>query len=886
VELKKYDFSLCRDENMAHMTPMMAQYQSLKKKHQDCLLFFRMGDFYEMFYEDATIASRVLGITLTSRAHGKSAKVPLAGVPWHAADSYVARLIKAGYKVAICEQIENPSESKGIVKRDVVQVVTPGTTVSERILSQERNNYLLAIDIRNGLAGLAAVDLSTGEFELQEVERNQLEGELGRLAPAEVLVPSEGEHNYRELIGRIWPAATVSSIEDWRFSYDQAYQTLIGHFQTASLKGFGCDKMNTAVGAAGAALQYLKDNQRSALTHIRSLSTVSPKDYMMLDATTVRNLEILQPLREGLKGATLKSVLHRVRTSMGARLLERWLRKPLLDRKRIDERLDAVEGLVNDPALRRELMAALKEIADLERLVGRVGCGRANARDLNALKDSLEVIPKIKETLKTSSASLLKETREQLNEMLPVVETIGSSLVDDPPATLNDGGLIREGYHQKLDDLRRISGSGKEWIARLQEGERERTGVRSLKVGYNRVFGYYIEVTKANLSRVPEEYIRKQTLANAERFITPELKEQEARVLGAEDRIRELEYRLFLEIRDDVAAAAGEIQTNARLLARLDVLVSLSVVAVENGYRRPLVDEGEQIIIRQGRHPVVERLIQGEEFVPNDTVLDNQSDQILIITGPNMAGKSTYLRQVGLIVLLAQMGSFVPAGEAQIGVVDRIFTRVGASDSLATGESTFLVEMNETANILHNATPRSLLLLDEIGRGTSTFDGLSIAWAVAEYIHNTPGLSAKTLFATHYHELTELALILPRVKNYNVAVKEWQDHIVFLRKIVAGGCDHSYGIQVARLAGLPADVIARAKEVLANLEEAELTPNKIPRLAIGPHAPPMASSPQLSLFTAREHPALEILNSADVDRITPLEALNLLTRIKEQLKGT
>jgi DNA mismatch repair protein MutS len=871
---------------MTATTPMMQQYQSLKKKYSDCLLFFRMGDFYEMFYEDATVAARVLGITLTSRAHGRSDKVPLAGVPWHSADTYVARLIKAGYKVAICEQLEDPSKSKGIVKRDVVQVVTPGTTVSDRILSRERNNYLAAVDDRDDQAGLAVVDLSTGEFELQEVAREDIEGTLERLAPAEVLVPFSKESSYRDVVERLLPAAVVSGIDDWRFSPDQAYQTLIGHFQTASLKGFGCEHMTLAIGAAGAALQYLKDNQRSALTHIRSLSAVSSADHMMLDATTVRNLEILRPIREGVKGATLVSVLHRVKTSMGARLLERWLLQPLLDQSRIDERLDAVQALADDAALRRELGAALQEIADLERLVGKVGCGRANARDLNALKESLHVIPKIKTILGKASTGLLKETRSHLDEMPQVVEIIASSLVEDPPMALNDGGLIQDGYHRELDDLRAISVKGKGWIARLQEGERKRTGIKSLKVGYNKVFGYYIEVTKPNLSKVPEPYIRKQTLANAERFITPGLKEQEARVLGAEDRIKELEYQLFVEIRERVGEAAGEIQNNARLLARLDVLLSLATVAVENDYCRPVVDGGERIEIREGRHPVVEKLIQGEEFVPNDTLVDNESEQILIITGPNMAGKSTYLRQVGLIVLLAQMGSFVPAREARIGLVDRIFTRVGASDSLATGESTFLVEMNETANILHNATSRSLLLLDEIGRGTSTFDGLSIAWAVTEYIHNTPGLSARTLFATHYHELTELALILPRVKNYNVAVKEWQDQVVFLRKIVEGGCDHSYGIQVARLAGLPADVIARAKEVLSNLEEAELTPNKIPRLARGAHAPPMTDSSQLSLFAAPPHPVVETLQSTDIDRITPLEALSLLNRIKEQLKDS
>jgi DNA mismatch repair protein MutS len=530
-------------------------------------------------------------------------------------------------------------------------------------------------------------------------------------------------------------------------------------------------------------------------------------------------------------------------------------------------------------------MELLKRIADLERLIARVGCGRANARDMISLKQSLQVIPEIKRAMAHVISPMLVEIREGLSQMISVVREIDAALVEEPPLALNEGGLIKEGYHKELDQLRGISQEGKNWIARLQERERARTGIKSLKVGYNRVFGYYIEVTKPNLSLVPDDYLRKQTMTNAERFVTPDLKEQEAKILGAEDRIKDLEYKLFIELRTQVAQVAGEIQKNARLVALLDVLTSLATVAVENDYHRPVVEDSDRIVIVEGRHPVVERLIEGEEFVPNDTQMNTQSDQILIITGPNMAGKSTYLRQVGLIILLAQMGSFVPAKEATIGVVDRIFTRVGATDSLATGESTFLVEMNETANILHNATPRSLLLLDEIGRGTSTFDGLSIAWAVAEYIHNTLRISAKTLFATHYHELTELALILSRVKNYNVAVREWQDHIVFLRKIVEGGCDHSYGIQVARLAGLPKEVIERAKEVLANLENEELTPSQIPKLAIGPHAPPMASSPQMSLFAPQEHPVVEMIKKLELDQITPLEALNILHQLIDKAKA-
>jgi len=871
---------------MSYSTPMMAQYNRLKRKYKDCILFFRMGDFYEMFNEDAKVASRILGITLTSRAHGKTSKVPLAGVPWHAADAYLARLIKAGQKVAICEQVENSSQAKGIVKRQVVQVVTPGTTVSDRVLSRDRNNYLVTINQDNGIVGMAIVDLSTGEFELEEMNGQGLADELHRLLPAEILIPASKQSDLGLQIQRMRSSAAVTVMDDWRFSYDDAYVILTEHFQTASLKGFGCENLKLAIGAAGAALSYLKENQKTALSHINALSTINPSDYMLLDGTTLRNLEILAPLREEVKGASLFSILNRTKTPMGTRLLAKWMCKPLLDCAQIDARLEGVGELAEKVSLRLNLVEFLKPIADLERLISRIGCGRASARDMIALKQSLQIIPEIKKTLLPVASAILVEIREELSEMATMVKKIDSAIVEEPPLALNDGGFIKEGYHGELDELRQIRREGKNWIARLQERERSRTSIKSLKVGYNRVFGYYIEVTKPNLSHVPSDYLRKQTMTNAERFVTPDLKEQEAKILGAEDRIKDLEYELFVELRTQVAQAAGEIQKNARLLAQLDVLVCLGTVAVENDYRRPVVDAGSHIDIIEGRHPVVEKLVQGEEFVPNDTRMDTENDQILIITGPNMAGKSTYLRQVGLIILMAQMGSFVPAKEAKIGVVDRIFTRVGATDSLATGESTFLVEMNETANILHNATPRSLLLLDEIGRGTSTFDGLSIAWAVAEYIHNTARISAKTLFATHYHELTDLALILPRVKNYNVAVREWQDHIVFLRKIVEGGCDHSYGIQVARLAGLPKEVIERAKEVLANLENEELTPSKIPKLAIGPHAPSMAVSAQMSLFALQDHPVVEMVRTLEINQITPLEAMNILHQLMEKAKSS
>lgn len=1291
---------------MANVTSMIEQYLKIKARHQDAILLFRMGDFYEMFYDDAKLASEVLGLTLTSREHGRSEEVPLAGIPHHAVEAYLAKLVKAGYKVAICEQVEDPKKAKGIVRREVVEVVTPGTTLSEAVLDERQNNYLVGICQDSFRYGFSVVDLSTGEFSVTELDERGLMDELERLRPAEAVVPADWFEENGTLLSSRFPNLTISRGEDWTFAYDYAYETLREHFGTLSLKGFGCEGLTGGIRAAGAILTYLKETKQGALPHISKLSHRSTSDFMVIDATTQRNLELTTTIQGEGRGGSLLSILDRTKTPMGGRLLRSWLQKPLLKIPEIEARLDGVEELCSDSSLRNLIREELRPVGDLERLVAKVCCGRANARDLVALKGSLKAAPRLREALAEAGASLLRRLREELVATEDLVAKIEEAIVAQPPLSLTEGGIIRPGYDPRLDELWEISRGGKDWIAKLQQRERERTGIASLKVGYNKVFGYYIEVTRPNLDRVPANYIRKQTMVNAERFITPELKEYEARVLGAEEQIGDLEYELFIQLRDEVAAEAARIQAVARAMAQLDVLAGLADIAIAYEYRRPEVNDSDRILITDGRHPVVERLLSGEPFVPNDTKIDNEDDQILIITGPNMSGKcltgdtviidaktgcphtltelhttgrgiavpslahdgcltvahtsppwsngirqtfkltlangatikatanhrfltvsgwcelaalkpgdyiatpgrlnyagqmevgdaelkilgymlgdgdcagisprfhnnnpqvledfmtalaavgtnpherlvkhgnhfsvstgsrrrddwwqynsnpvksllrqyglngvtaatkfipqrlfqmsspqirtflgalyatdgyfstrtdrpnaeigytsksrqlvqgiqtlllrlglpatvfskkvnyrsrqlvyfnvtirdlhsciefcnqiqvpgkraaqehilawqrhlgrayrpidrlppevtdlvwhrlgregrsalpnplrgrldaawrkrlrlsrqtlaeicsywplpdleyllcqeviwtkirtiepdliqevydlevpetaclvanniithnSTYLRQVGLIVLMAQMGSFVPAKEAHIGVVHRIFTRVGASDSIAGGESTFLVEMNETANIIHNATPKSLVLLDEIGRGTSTFDGLSIAWAVTEYVHNNPRTAAKTLFATHYHELTELELILPRVKNYNVAVREWGDEVVFLRKIVEGGCDHSYGIQVARLAGLPKDVIERAKEVLANLEESELTPDRVPKLAKGKRAPKFEQTDQLDLFSPPEHLLLEELKGLDISSMTPLEALNKLDEWK------
>jgi len=863
-------------------TPLMNQYNAVKSKYRDAVVFFRMGDFYEMFYEDAKLGAKVLGITLTSRGHGKAGEVPLAGFPHHALDTYLAKMIKAGYKVAICEQIEDPKLAKGIVKRDVIQVVTPGTVMEENILEAKQNNYLSAVYIRDEKCGLASADLSTGEFIVTEFELDKLLEEIQSINPSEILVSENQAQEIQESIPTNDISFVLTKQDDWVFRKEYGVEILTKHFGTTSLKGFGCDTLDAGISAAGAVLNYLKETQKTQLSHIRSLRPYDNSDFMNLDAATRRNLEVTTSMMTGARAGTLLSIIDRTLTPMGGRTISSWLARPLNKLKSIQQRLDGVEELLNDKRVRVDLSKILKKVGDLERLITKVVMRRANPRDILVLANTLSLVPEVRSSLKEMKSHFLTAIKENLDPCETVKERVKKALVDDPPVNISDDGIIRSGYNEELDKLRDLAFSGKDWIAKMQKTERERTGIPSLKVGYNKVFGYYIEVTKPHLSKVPDDYIRKQTLVNAERFVTPELKETEENILRAEEKIASLEYELFEELRNFVAGFAEPIQENGRRLGELDSLLSFSNVADDFRYVKPVVNESNKIIIKEGRHPVVEQLLPpGEPFIPNGVELDNEENQILIITGPNMAGKSTYIRQVGLIVLLAQIGSFVPAASATIGIVDRIFTRVGAQDNLAGGESTFLVEMNETANILNNATPKSLILLDEIGRGTSTFDGLSIAWAVAEYLHNNSRVRAKTLFATHYHELTELALILPRVKNFNVAVREWGDHIVFLRKIVPGGCDHSYGIQVARLAGLPKEVIERAKEVLHNLESNELTPNELPKLAAGRHAPMMVAEPQLNIFAEEEEKIRQKLKEIDLNNLTPIEALNKLNELKK-----
>jgi len=870
---------------MAETTPLMEQYWSIKNQHLEHILFFRMGDFFELFYDDAKIASKELGLTLTSRGHGTSGNVPLAGFPHHALDGYLAKMIKAGYKVAICEQVEDPKKAKTIVKREVIEVVTPGTVFSDDMLESKRNNFLVSVYFKESTCGLAKADLSTGEFSVIEFSLSEIQDYILNSQPSEVLISEEQADYFKKNVRNI-TKFILTKRDEWLFSHTFAYETLIRHFKTNSLKGFGCDDLDSGISAAGVILHYLQENKKSELSHIRQLSRYYPNQHMVLDPATLRNLEILSSLMGENKEGSLISIIDRTLTPMGGRLLRKWIQFPLRNVQEINARLDAVEELLQKNEKRTTIQIELKSFGDLERLISKICTRRCNGRELNSLKDSLNQLPKVQEELEEMESQLLSTIRNELQPMDFLVSLIEKSIVDDPPIAITEGGIIKEGFNEGLDEYRKIAFSGKGWIASLQAIEREKTGIPSLKVGYNKVFGYYIEVTKTHLSKVPENFIRKQTLVNGERYITPELKEYEEKVLTAEEKMASLEYELFEQIRSQVSEESGTVQQNAQLIAKLDLLCNLSEIAELENYSKPIVEEGDTIEITDGRHPVVDKLLPvGEQFIPNDSYLNNDDHQILIITGPNMAGKSTYIRQVGLITLLAQMGSFVPAKSAKIGVVDRIFTRVGASDNLAGGESTFLVEMNEMANILNNATNQSLILLDEIGRGTSTFDGLSIAWSVAEYLHNNSKVAAKTLFATHYHELTELELILPKVKNYNVAIKEWGDQIVFLRKIVQGGCDHSYGIQVARLAGLPETVIDRAREVLANLEADELTPSHQPRLARSKSKQKNGLS-QLDLFIREENNKIKKeLADIDINNLTPLQALSKLAELKKMTNG-
>ncbi len=841
-------------------TPIRRQYLKIKQKYPQAIVFFRLGDFYETFDEDAKLASRELEIVLTSREMGKGQRVPMAGIPYHALDNYLARLISRGYKVAICEQVTKPGETKGLVQREVVRLVTPGTVVEPSLLDSKSNNYLASLVWGEEDIGLAYVDITTSEFATTQLPRHRLVPELERLKPSEVITARGAE------LPDLGPAATTR-LEDYWFELEIARQTILDHFGVATLDGYGCSHLPLATRAAGAIIHYLQETQKGVLGQLNRLTTYSTDSFMALDVQTQRNLELFYGSRSGTLGGSLLSIIDLTRTAMGGRLLRRWLGQPLLDINELSKRQDAIEWLAANTLARRQAISLLGEVADLERLINRVRGGIALPRELIALRRSLEVVPKIGEVLEGIDWLKVKPCPE-------VVALISKALVEQP-GSLEEGGVIRGGFSEELDNIRQSSKNAKQYLADLERKERQKTGIKSLKVGFNRVFGYYIEVSKPNLSQVPTDYIRKQTLVGGERFFTPELKEYESLILNAQDRIAELEAQLFRQVCRQVGAEGERISASSLALADIDVFSSLAEVAVRYSYVRPRLTTDNTIDISEGRHAVVERTLDESSFVPNDTFLSNDDAQLIVLTGPNMSGKSTYLRQVALIVLLAQVGSFVPAASATIGIVDRIFTRIGAREDLPAGQSTFMVEMVETANILNNATPRSLIILDEIGRGTSTYDGLSIARAVAEYIHSYPRLGAKTLFATHYHELVELANFLPRVKNFNVAVAEDRGEVTFLYKIVPGGVDRSYGIHVAKLAGLPKSVVHRASEVLAELEDGSRQAAVKRRKKAVPQ--------QLPLLGQRS-PLLEELEKLDINSLTPLEALNKLYELQKKAK--
>ncbi|MCK5534157.1 DNA mismatch repair protein MutS [bacterium] len=881
---------------MNKITPLMQQYQRIKKNYPGAILFFRLGDFYEMFGEDAQVASRLLEITLTSRH-----KIPMCGVPHHSATNYIARLIKQGQKVAVCEQMESPGAGKGIVKREVVRLITPGTIVEDHLLSKENNNFLSAIYIdpkifegvkisdlnANSKIGLSFTDISTGEFLTTQIGGkhilDKLSNEISRFQPAECILPCfmKEKKDFLDFLGR-WNIS-INFIEDWRYEKASIYQKLTNQFKVASLKGFNLEDKEEAIFSSGAIVAYLGDTQKTFLAHINHLQWYSTENFMVLDKSTQDNLELVTGLSTKTRKNSLLEVLDYTLTPMGTRTLRRWILEPLLDIEKIQARQKANAEFFLDTVLRKNLQDELKKISDLERLISRLNCGTANARDLVALKNSLKVIPLIKEKMDKVHCNFLRNLTKQLSDLKEVYGLIEKSIVDEPPVSLREGGLIKKEYHSELDQINLARSESKGWILNLEKKEKKRTGINSLKIGYTGVFGYYIEITRANLANVPENYIRKQTLTNAERFITPELKEQESFILGAEEKIFNLEYEVFQKIKEKVIRKTTAIQEVSLTVATLDAILSLSEAAVINNYSRPEVTNDYRFVIRDGRHPVVEKSLVGMGFIPNDIQIDGNENQILIITGPNMAGKSTYLRQVALITLMAQIGSFIPAREGEIGIVDRIFTRIGAADNLAEGESTFMVEMNETANILNNATSRSLLILDEVGRGTSTFDGVSIAWASVEYLHSKKDKDTnqgpRTLFATHYFELTELARILKGVKNYNIAVREWNDEIIFLRKIIEGSADKSYGIHVAKLAGLPASVTNRAKDILVELEKNVYKEGNVLRLNTDTED---SNNKQLNLFTQQQNLLMEEIKQLPIDGLTPLEALNKLQELKKR----
>ena len=881
---------------MAELTPMMKQYMETKSQYQDCILFYRLGDFYEMFFEDALTASRELEITLTGKNCGQEERAPMCGVPYHAAENYLNRLVSKGYKVAICEQVEDPKTAKGIVKRDVVRIVTPGTNLDTQALDETRNNYIMCIVYIADRYGVSVADISTGDYFVTEIpDSARLMDEIYRFSPSEIICNEAFYMSGMDLDGmKERLGITIYSLDSWYFDDEVCRRKLLEHFKVSSFAGLGLADYDCGVISAGALLQYLLETQKNSMSNLTHITPYASGKYMMLDSSTRRNLELCETLREKQKRGSLLWVLDKTKTAMGARTLRKYVEQPLIDKAEITKRLEAVGELKEEAVSREEIREYLSPVYDLERLVTKITYGSANPRDLTAFRGSLEMLPPIRYILEEMQCGLLKNIYKDMDALEDLCALIKEAIQEEPPIAMKEGNIIRDGYNEEVDKLRRAKSDGKEWLAKLESDEREKTGIKNLRIKYNKVFGYYLEVTNSYREMVPDYYTRKQTLANAERYITPELKELEDMILGAEDKLYALEYEIYCQVRDTIAAEVERIQKTAKAVAALDAFASLALVAERNNYVRPNINEKGVIDIKEGRHPVVEQMIPNDMFISNDTYLDDKKHRISIITGPNMAGKSTYMRQTALIALMAQVGSFVPAKSADIGLSDRIFTRVGASDDLASGQSTFMVEMTEVANILRNATSKSLLILDEIGRGTSTFDGLSIAWAVVEYISDTKLLGAKTLFATHYHELTELEGKISNVNNYCIAVKEKGDDIVFLRKIVKGGADKSYGIQVAKLAGVPELVIERAKEIVEELSNEDITA-RVSEIAVKEKSAKKSQKvkkydevdiAQMSLFdTVKDDDVLEELKNLDVGNMTPIDALNTIYRLQNRLKN-
>ena len=881
---------------MAELTPMMKQYMETKSQYQDCILFYRLGDFYEMFFEDALTASRELEITLTGKNCGQEEKAPMCGVPYHAVEGYLNRLVAKGYKVAICEQVEDPKTTKGIVKREVVRIVTPGTNLDTQALDETKNNYIMCIVYIADRYGVSVADISTGDYFVTEIpDSAKLLDEIYRFSPSEIICNEAFYMSGVDMDGmKDRLGITIYSLESWYFDDEVCRNKLLEHFEVSSFAGLGLADYDCGIISAGALLQYLLETQKNSLSNLTHITPYAAGKFMMIDSSTRRNLELCETLREKQKRGSLLWVLDKTKTAMGARTLRKYVEQPLIDKTEIIRRLDAVQELKEQAISREEIREYLSPVYDLERLITKIAYGSANPRDLTAFRSSLEMLPALLYILQEMKAELLKDLAVDLDPLEDLCILVKKAIREDPPIAMKEGNIINDGYNEEVDKLRRAKSDGKDWLAKLENDEREKTGIKNLKIKYNKVFGYYLEVTNSYKEMVPEYYTRKQTLANAERYITPELKELEDMILGAEDKLYALEYELYSEVRDLIASQIERIQKTAKAVAALDAFASLALVAERNNYVRPKINEKGVIDIKEGRHPVVERMIPNEMFISNDTYLDDKKHRISIITGPNMAGKSTYMRQTALIALMAQIGSFVPAKSANIGLSDRIFTRVGASDDLASGQSTFMVEMTEVANILRNATSKSLLILDEIGRGTSTFDGLSIAWAVIEYISDSRLLGAKTLFATHYHELTELEGKIDNVNNYCIAVKEKGDDIVFLRKIVKGGADKSYGIQVAKLAGVPELVIGRAKEIVEELSDEDITA-RVSEIAskerVVKKKPKVkkyddVDIAQMSLFdTVKDDDVLEELKNLDVGNMTPIDALNTIYRLQNKLKN-